>query len=182
MSSEIAFEEDRVSMRLAYADPPYPNRSARHYRNHPDFAGEVDHAELIERLNEYDGWALSTGAHALQDVLELVPAGVARVACWYKTNAEPPLNKQALWHYSWEPVIVSPARARKSIRDVLCAGAPMGVNGAGTITGQKPLAFCRWLFDLLGADASDSFDDLFPGSGIVGREWDAWCAQGRLVA
>jgi len=169
-------------MRLAYADPPYPNRAARHYRNHPDYAGEVDHAELIARLADYDGWALSTGAHALRDVLALCPPGPGiRVACWYKTNSEPPLNKHALWHYSWEPVIVKPARARKLVRDVLCAGAPMGTLG-GKIIGQKPVAFCRWVFDLLGAEAKDELTDLFPGSGVVGETWVAWVSQGRLVA
>lgn len=169
-------------MRLAYADPPYPNRSARHYRNHADYAGEVDHPALIAQLeSEYDGWALSTGAHALADVLALCPAGPGiRVACWYKTNAEPPLNKAALWHYSWEPVIVKPARARRGVRDVLCAGAPMGTLG-GAIVGQKPAAFCRWVFDLLGLLPEDEFVDLFPGSGAVGREWEAWRDQLRLA-
>lgn len=162
-------------MRLAYADPPYPQRSARVYRNHPDYAGEVDHAELIERLSEYDGWALSTGAHALQDVLALCPAGV-RVAVWYKTNAEPTLNKAAWWHYSWEPVIVRAARARRSVRDVLCAGAPMGTLG-GNLKGQKPRAFSEWVFDLMGADRDDDLEDLFPGSGAVGEAWRAWSCQ-----
>lgn len=48
-------------MRVAYADPPYIGQSAKHYRNHPDYAGEVDHLALIDRLvSEYpDGWALS---------------------------------------------------------------------------------------------------------------------------
>lgn len=32
-------------MRIAYADPPYPGQS-KLYRNHPDYAGEVDHAAL----------------------------------------------------------------------------------------------------------------------------------------
>jgi hypothetical protein len=27
---------------MAYADPPYPGQSHRHYRDHPDYAGEVD--------------------------------------------------------------------------------------------------------------------------------------------
>lgn len=46
---------------MAYADPPYIGQSARHYEDHPDYAGEVDHSKLIERLLiEYpDGWALS---------------------------------------------------------------------------------------------------------------------------
>ena len=37
--------------------------------------------------------------------------------------------------------------------------------------GRKPLAFCRWLFDLLGMKAGDSLIDLFPGTGIVSRAW-----------
>lgn len=43
-------------MRLGYADPPYPG-CAHLYKDHPDYAGEVDHAALIKRLNEeFDGW------------------------------------------------------------------------------------------------------------------------------
>ena len=64
------------SLRLAYADPPYPGK-ARLYRDHPDYGGEVDHLALIARLAEYDGWALSTSAEALPAVLALYPPGVA---------------------------------------------------------------------------------------------------------
>jgi hypothetical protein len=40
-------------VRFAYADPPYPG-CAHYYEGHPDFAGEVDHAALINRLvDEY---------------------------------------------------------------------------------------------------------------------------------
>ena len=46
-------------LRLAYADPPYPGQAGI-YREHPDYAGEVDHQELVMRLASYDGWALST--------------------------------------------------------------------------------------------------------------------------
>jgi hypothetical protein len=51
-------------MRFAYADPPYPGQAWRVYGRHEDYAGEVDHAELIARLErDYpDGWALSTPA------------------------------------------------------------------------------------------------------------------------
>lgn len=90
-----------ASLRLAYADPPYPGLSRRYYGNHADFAGEVDHAKLIEQLADYDGWALSTSARALQDVLALCPAG-SRVAVWNRgerpTRSAGPLN-------AWEPVI-----------------------------------------------------------------------------
>jgi hypothetical protein len=69
-------------LRLAYADPPYPGK-ARLYRDHPDYVGEVDHAELIGSLAAYDGWALSTSVEALPAVLALCPAGV-RVAAWHR--------------------------------------------------------------------------------------------------
>src|ERR1041384_41386 len=55
--------------------PPYPGK-AFYYRDHPDYAGEVDHADLIARLAAYDGWALSTSAAALPAVLALCPPGV----------------------------------------------------------------------------------------------------------
>ena len=47
---------DRPLIRIGYADPPYPG-CAHLYKDHPDYAGEVDHAALVERLrSEYDGW------------------------------------------------------------------------------------------------------------------------------
>ncbi len=74
-------------VRLAYADPPYPGE-ARLYRDHPDYGGEVDHAELVERLAAYDGWAFSTSAEALPAVLALCPPGV-RVAAWHRASVPP---------------------------------------------------------------------------------------------
>lgn len=41
-------------LRFAYADPPYPGL-ARYYRDHPDYAGEVDHGELLSRLQGRGG-------------------------------------------------------------------------------------------------------------------------------
>jgi hypothetical protein len=37
--------------------------------------------------------------------------------------------------------------------------------------GRKPVAFCAWLFDLLGMVPGDELVDLFPGTGIVARSW-----------
>src|SRR5690606_29922144 len=71
--------------RLAYADPPYPGLARRYYGDQPSYAGEVDHAALIAQLVGYDGWALSTSAKALRDVLPLCPPA-ARVAAWVKPN------------------------------------------------------------------------------------------------
>jgi len=54
--------------RLAYADRPYRGKPFLH-RDHPGYAGEIDYAELIRRLQlDYEGWALSTSA-ALPAVL-----------------------------------------------------------------------------------------------------------------
>lgn len=51
-------------MRIGYADPPYIG-CAHLYRDHPDYAGEVDHAQLIARLEaEFDGWVLHAAATA----------------------------------------------------------------------------------------------------------------------
>src|SRR4051794_38471125 len=45
------------AMKIGYADPPYPGQSAKHYGDHPDYAGEVDHAVLVAQLERhYDGW------------------------------------------------------------------------------------------------------------------------------
>ena len=99
-----------VPLRLAYADPPYPGRAARYYASHPDYAGEVNHAALLQQLAGYDGWALSTAADCLPMVLALCPPGV-RVAAWVRgerpnARAGRPLN-------AWEPVIDWGGRVRQ---------------------------------------------------------------------
>lgn len=71
----VARERAAKPMRLAYADPPYPGLASRYYADHPDFAGEVDHAELIRRLSiDFDGWSLSTSSRSLPDVLSICVA------------------------------------------------------------------------------------------------------------
>src|SRR5215469_15635872 len=98
--------------RFAYADPPYPG-CAHLYRGHPDYAGEVDHAELITRLcTDYpDGWALSTGGPQIKQILDLCPSDV-RVAVWHRIGCYPPQGKNPGWWWEWEPVIVRGGRQR----------------------------------------------------------------------
>lgn len=49
-------------MQIGYADPPYIG-CAHLYSDHPDYAGEVDHADLLRRLeDEFDGWVLHASA------------------------------------------------------------------------------------------------------------------------
>lgn len=155
-------------MRLAYADPPYPGK-AELYADHPDYAGEVDHAALIETLVEYDGWALSTGSWALQEILELCPAGV-RILIWTKHSIG----------RSWEPVICSPARPpARYLRDWIRVEPEYfqwRPKPDSYVIGQKPEPFSRWVFEWLGAEPDDDFYDLFPGSGAV---YDAWVRFAR---
>lgn len=165
-------------MRFAYADPPYPGQ-AHLYAGHPDFAGEVDHVELIGRLTEKytDGWALSTSSPALRDLLPLCPAS-ARVGAWVKPFAsfKPNVNPA----YAWEPVIFVGGRNRGkgALTTVDWVSVPITLKKG--LTGAKPPAFCRWVFDLLGAEPSDEMHDLFPGTSAVGHEWDVFQSANRM--
>lgn len=91
-------------MRLAIADPPYPGKS-HYYRGHPDYAGEVDHHELIWRLcKDYDGWVLATSAEALPSVLAITTRQelTVRVGCWVRGGRNRPTAHPS---NEWEPVI-----------------------------------------------------------------------------
>jgi hypothetical protein len=165
------------SLRLAYADPPYPGKSYL-YRGHPDYAGEVDHAALLEQLAAYDGWALSTSAEALPVVLALCPPGV-RVAAWHRgeraTKSRYPLH-------AWEPVLYRGGRqvpGERRADSIVCGPGPL-TTLPGRVIGAKPAVVCRWIFGLLGALPGDSLDDLFPGSGAVGRAWQAYAQPSRV--
>lgn len=160
-------------MRFAYADPPYPGKARRFYRGHPDYRGEVDQAELIARLVDGwpDGWALSTSAAALPDLLPLCPRGV-RVAAWLRgmpggVRARAPVS-------AWEPVVFAGGRRVASlpaVPDALAYTARPRMTDPGRVVGAKPAAFAWWLFDLLGARPGDELADLYPGSGGIARAW-----------
>ncbi len=171
-----------MTLRMAYADPPYPGQALKHYGDHPDYAGEVDHAQLIDRLvADYpDGWALSTSSPALRDVLPLCPEDV-RVMAWVKPFAAFKRNVRVA--YAWEPVIVKAAERLEGAsptRDFVAEPITMRRG----LTGAKPDAFCLWLFRAMGLrpGTGDVLCDLFPGSGAVAQAWDAFCAQGQMVA
>jgi hypothetical protein len=156
---------EKAHYRYAYADPPYPGQAARWYGGL-----EVDHRELLERLEAFDGWALSTSARSLRDVLELCPTDI-RLGIWNRSNAEPPGNR-GRWWWSWEPVIFHGWRPDGPVtRDLVTTHTLAGMYH-GQIPGQKPPAFCRWVFNLLGMRAGDELEDLYPGSGAVGYAWD----------
>jgi len=160
--------DDRGALRIAYADPPYPGTARKYYQHESTYRGEVDHAALLSQLQEYDGWALSTSQKALRDILPLAPAA-ARVAVWVKPIGAAPATRGP--HNTWEPVIYLPGRWRRpGRRDWLSA---MPARGGGSLPGRKPIRFCLWLFELLGMAPGDELDDLFPGTGVVGKCWRA---------
>jgi hypothetical protein len=174
-------DEALQARRLAYADPPYPGL-AHYYRGHPDYAGEVDHTALLSRLATYDGWALSTSARSLPAVLALAVAQdlPVRVAAWIRGARPHSTARHAL--NAWEPVIyvpvaaagardASPDAGAERRLDVLTHGVTPMRTLPGRVIGAKPAAFCRWMFDQIGAGPRDTFDDLFPGSGIVTKTW-----------
>jgi hypothetical protein len=171
-------------MRFVYADPPYPGLSSKYYRDEPTYAGEVDHPRLVSLLEErrrlsagssttaaslaaaIDGWALSTSARALRDILPLCPPE-HRVCPWVKPHH--PSTRTYGIHNCWEAVIVVGGRAeRPGKRDWLSA---LPARGGGQLPGRKPLAFCAWLFGLLGMRPGDHLEEPFPGTGVVGRAW-----------
>jgi hypothetical protein len=167
-------------VRFAYADPPYPGQAKKHYADHPDYGGEVDHHALIERLmDEYpDGWALSTNPSCLRWLLPLCPEQ-HRLLVWGKTFAA---WKRNHWPaYAWEPIIMVGGRSlygqQETPRDWIADPITMRKG----VAGAKPLAFCLWLFSCLGATPEDTVDDLFPGSGAVADAWEVYCAQMPLA-
>jgi hypothetical protein len=185
-------------MRFAYADPPYPGKSRKYYRDHEDYAGEVDHEALIARLEaEFpDGWALSTSAAALQQILPLCPqprrraAGGGtresiRILSWCKPVSQPGMGGPL---YGWEPVILRGGRrdrTRNGPRDWLVCSPDLFTLRArpeGHVTGAKPTPFLTWLFHCMGATPGDELVDLFPGSGAVAHAWEAFSQQMPLTA
>lgn len=166
-------------MKLGYADPPYPGL-AHLYKDHPDYAGEVDHAALVAQLEaDFDGWVLHTNSPAIPIIAPLVAQleGV-RWGAWVKSFAA--FKKGVRPAYAWEPIIFKPMRRMaEDYRGVFVQRdwieAPMTMRRG--FTGAKPADVCHWAFEVVGADPKDEFFDLFPGSGAVSLAWQSWRPQ-----
>jgi hypothetical protein len=169
----LEVERAKVPGHFVYADPPYVGLSSKYYRDEPTFAGEVDHTALIARLRDRTklrGWALSCSAASLRELLPLCPPGI-RVCPWVGVS-----GKTRGLHNAWEALLVAGGRQRPpGRRDWLLA---MPARGEGKLPGRKPSAFCAFLFSALGMCPGDTIEELFPGTGIVGRSW-ASLAQAR---
>lgn len=163
-------------MRFAYADPPYLGVAHRYPEKE-----EVDHATLIARLEQFDGWALSAKSNSLATVLALCRTQ-PRVAAWTKTSAAARKNVRPV--YGWEPVIFRSGRRppdREILLDWHLTRAQTPNRNEQRVLGQKPESFCFWLFRLLGALPGDDFVDIFPGSGAVSRAWLKFSNQTEMA-
>lgn len=160
-------------MRAAYADPPYLGLAAKFYAAHHPEAADFDrvekHAELIDKLNTFDAWAMSLHSPALRVILPLCPDDV-RVMAWVKPFSSFKLNVTVA--YAWEPVIVRGGRKRPKTEPTVRDWIDANITLRKGLVGAKPPAFCRWLFDVLNLTPDDEFVDVFPGTGIVSREWE----------
>lgn len=165
-------------LRIGYADPPYPG-CAKLYKDHADYAGEVDHADLIDRLEcEFDGWVLHTSSVAIPLIAPLLPPGV-RWMSWVKTFAA--FKRNVSVAYAWEPVIIRPARKPVvSKRIVMRDWVDCPITLKRGLTGAKPEKVCHWVFEMLGARPDDDLVDLYPGTGAVTKAWRTWQQQFSL--
>lgn len=167
------------ALRLAYADPPYLGGGALYAKHHPDALAWDDpeaHRALVGRLcEEYpDGWAMSASSPSLRTILPMCPEDT-RVASWVKPFCS--FKPGVPVAYAWEPVLFRGGRRRgrgeATIRDWIAC--PITLRRG--LTGAKPRAVCRWIFDLLGAEPTDTMDDLFPGTGAVAAAWADFAGQ-----
>tara|TARA_R100000808_G_scaffold14433_1_gene34105 strand:+ start:907 stop:1464 length:558 start_codon:yes stop_codon:yes gene_type:complete len=169
-------------MLLGYADPPYPGQ-AHLYKEHKDYAGEVDHIELIERLiNQYDGFVLHTSSPALYQILQIIESmGAAehvRICAWCKSFAAFKANVPVA--YTWEPVIIKALRKptvthSEIMRDHIVEPITMKKG----LTGAKPPRVVRWAIELAGMTKEDYLHDMYPGTGIVQETWEHWSGKGN---
>jgi len=168
-------------MKIAYADPPYIG-CAHLYKDHADYAGEVDHAELIQRLeSDYDGWILHASATraSMANLAHIVAVTDARWMAWVKGFAA--FKRNVSVAYAWEPVIVKAARKPVvSQRLVNRDWINESITLRRGLTGAKPEKVCHWTFEMVGARPEDELIDLYPGTGAVTRAWNSWCGLFNL--
>lgn len=158
-------------MRFAFADPPYLG-CGRLYDAQHDQARIWDdpaaHRNLIDRISgDYpDGWLLCASSPSLRILLPMCPED-CRVGAWVKPFAvfKPNVNPA----YAWEPVIWRGGRRGDRTRSTVRDWFAKEITLKRGLSGAKPEAFCRWVLDLLGYQSGDVVDDLFPGTGIMGR-------------
>ena len=158
-------------MKIAYADPPYLGQGSKYATNHPNSAiwdKPSAHQDLIESLNQYDGWALSASVPSLRWLLRWTPPE-ARILAWVKPFAA--FKKNVNPAYAWEPIITYGGRPRGDKMTYMRDWVAESITLKKGLTGAKPRNFCFWLFDAMNMRPGDELIDLFPGTGIVTTAW-----------
>jgi hypothetical protein len=169
------------NMKIAYADPPYLGCGKLYAAQHLD-ALDWDRPSVHERLiaglcgGFPDGWALSLSSPSLATILPMCPPD-CRVSAWVKPFAAFKANVGVA--YAWEPVIWRGGRRRSREQDTVRDWVAESITLKRGLTGAKPRAFCRWLFEILGLQRGDEFVDLFPGTGAVTAAWQEWSGDHR---
>lgn len=159
-------------MKFAFADPPYLGCGKLYAKHHPDaliWDDEATHRDLVQRLvDEYpDGWLMCLSSPSLRTILPMCPTD-CRVGSWVKPFAAFKANVTTA--YAWEPVIFRGGRKRPRTDDTVRDWLSEVITLQKGLTGAKPERFCEWVLDLLNVDErEDQIDDLFPGTGVMGR-------------
>ena len=181
-----------MSLRLAYADPPYLGCCGLYDHHHGDPYGCWDNADTHRQLIDWlvsefpDGWALSATSSSLRTLLPMCPPDV-RVGSWCKTFSA--FKKGVRPAYAWEPVIfwrgrnpnaghphAPPEKGGKqnTPKDFFetwdqAGGILSPITLKKGLTGAKPEAVCSWVLDLLNVQPGDEVVDIFPGTGVMSR-------------
>ncbi len=163
-------------MKIAYADPPYLGCGKLYADRHPEaltWNDPAKHRQLILQLGDEfpDGWAISASSPSLRTILPMCPEDV-RVASWVKPFAAFKPNVGVA--YAWEPVIWRGGRRRTREQDTVRDWVAESITLKRGLTGAKPRAFCRWIFEMLNLQRGDDLVDLFPGTGSVTAAWHEW--------
>lgn len=160
-------------MKFAYADPPYLGLSKFYAHLHPDAMDYDDpetHRALITRMQDEfpDGWAMSLHSPSLKHILPMCPDD-CRVSAWVKPfcSFKPGVGVA----YAWEPVIWRGGRRRTREQGTTRDWIAENITLKRGLTGAKPRAFARWIFDILNVQPGDEFIDLFPGSYAITEAW-----------
>lgn len=159
-------------MRFAFADPPYLGCGSLYATHHAEARAWDDpetHRALIARLvSDYpDGWLMCLSSPSLKTILPMCPDD-CRVGLWVKPFAAFKANVTTA--YAWELVIFRGGRKRPRTEETVRDWVSSVITLQKGLPGAKREAFCEWVLDLLFVDErEDVIDDLFPGTGIMGR-------------
>ena len=171
-------------MRFCYADPPYIGQAKKRYGKEDTYGGEVDHEELIAELErDYpDGWALSLHEPSLNIILNICEKqglrlwdGDIRIGIWNKSFHifKPNVNPS----YGWEPIIFRRGRKRTRKQPTLKNFIVCPITLRKGLVGVKPDPVNDWILDWLNVKPGDTLLDKFPGSGGMGRCFEARIAK-----